>query len=181
MPVPFLRAEVARLIVEGPAASVLAAGLSLGIVAARAQRQPEAFFKAKVGLSDSEIQKIEHGHVLTKMLESGDKKYGILVFRSAAPTADRPAKREPASLSSDACHRARCPAAPISALSCPSLFTKSENGTYNPCGQHRKIIPVTTNRGSREWASLSCPMNWQGLRLLGSPLRNRWLLHRHTR
>ena len=31
-------------------------------------------------MSDSEIQKIEHGHVVTKVLESGDKKYGILVF-----------------------------------------------------------------------------------------------------
>jgi hypothetical protein len=80
MPVPFLRAEVTRLIVEGLAATVLAAGLSMGVVVARAQRQPETFFKTKVGLSDSEIQKIEHGHVVTKVLESGDKKYGILVF-----------------------------------------------------------------------------------------------------
>jgi hypothetical protein len=71
MPVPFLRAEVTRLIAEGLAATVLAAGLSMGVVVARAQRQPETFFKTKVGLSDSEIQKIEHGHVVTKVLESG--------------------------------------------------------------------------------------------------------------
>jgi hypothetical protein len=62
------------------ATSVLVAGLSMGAVVAHAQGQPETFFKIKVGLSDSEIQKMEHGRVVTKVLESGDKKYGILVF-----------------------------------------------------------------------------------------------------
>ena len=80
VPVPFLRSEVTRLIAEGLAATVLAAGLSMGVVVASAQRQPETFFKTKVGLSDSEIQKIEHGHVVTKVLEYKKKKYGILVF-----------------------------------------------------------------------------------------------------
>jgi hypothetical protein len=80
IPVPFQIPGVARLIAEGLATTVLLAGLSMGVVAARAQQQPETFFKTKVGLSDSEIQKIEHGHVVIKVLESGDKKYGILVF-----------------------------------------------------------------------------------------------------
>src|SRR5207249_626374 len=45
-----------------------------------AQRQPETFFKNRIGLSDSDIQKMDQGQVVTKVLESGDKKYGILVF-----------------------------------------------------------------------------------------------------
>jgi len=40
------------------ATSVLVAGLSMG---AHAQGQPETFFKVKVGLPDTEIQKMEHG------------------------------------------------------------------------------------------------------------------------
>ena len=80
MPVPFLGSEVIRLIAEGLRTTVLAAGLSMGVAVACAQRQPETFFKTKVGLSDSENQKIEHGQIVTKVLESGDKKYGILVF-----------------------------------------------------------------------------------------------------
>jgi hypothetical protein len=55
-------------------------GLSFAAETASAQRQPETFFKQKVGLSDSEIQKIDQGQVVTKVLTSGDKKYGILVF-----------------------------------------------------------------------------------------------------
>src|SRR5271168_1716138 len=62
------------------AASVLSLGLSFGAAIASAQRQPETFFKTRVGLSDSDIQKMDQGQVVTKVLESGDKKYGMLVF-----------------------------------------------------------------------------------------------------
>src|SRR5271170_1716530 len=62
------------------AASVLSLGVIFGATTARAQRQPETFFKTRVGLSDSDIQKMDQGQVVTKVLESGDKKYGILVF-----------------------------------------------------------------------------------------------------
>jgi len=44
------------------------------------QPQPRTFFKERVKLSDSEIQTIEQGQVVTKVLESGDLKYGMLVF-----------------------------------------------------------------------------------------------------
>jgi hypothetical protein len=62
------------------AAGVLAIGVGLVATVGRAQRQPETFFKVKIGLSDSEIQKMEQGHVVTKVLDSIDKKYGVLVF-----------------------------------------------------------------------------------------------------
>jgi hypothetical protein len=62
------------------AASVLSLGLIFGASTACAQRQPETFFKTQVGLSDSDIQKMDQGQVVTKVLESGDKKYGMLVF-----------------------------------------------------------------------------------------------------
>jgi hypothetical protein len=62
------------------AASVLSLGLIFGASTAFAQRQPETFFKTQVGLSDSDIQKMDQGQVVTKVLESGDKKYGMLVF-----------------------------------------------------------------------------------------------------
>ena len=52
----------------------LSAGLAV------AQRQPYTFFKERINLSDPEIHKIEQGQVITKVLDSGDKKYGILVF-----------------------------------------------------------------------------------------------------
>jgi hypothetical protein len=61
-------------------AGVLSLGLSFGAAVAYAQRQPETFFKNRIGLSDSDIQKMDQGQVVTKVLESGDKKYGILVF-----------------------------------------------------------------------------------------------------
>jgi hypothetical protein len=54
--------------------------LGLAPTGAFAQRQPETFFKQRVGLQDSDIQKINQGQVVTKVLESGDKKYGVLVF-----------------------------------------------------------------------------------------------------
>jgi hypothetical protein len=62
------------------AASVLSLGLLFGATTVCAQRQPETFFKTQVGLSNSDIQKMDQGQVVTKVLESGDKKYGMLVF-----------------------------------------------------------------------------------------------------
>ncbi len=53
-------------------------GLALG-VAVSGQPQPRAFFKDYARLSDSEIQKIEQGQVVTKVLGSTDT-YGMLVF-----------------------------------------------------------------------------------------------------
>jgi hypothetical protein len=60
--------------------AVLALGLGFCAAVAYAQQQPQTFFKNKVGLSDSDIKKMEQGQIVTKVLESGDKKYGILVF-----------------------------------------------------------------------------------------------------
>jgi hypothetical protein len=62
------------------AAGVLALGLCFGPAVARSQRQPETFFKTNIGLSDTDIQRMDQGHVVTKVLESADKKYGVLVF-----------------------------------------------------------------------------------------------------
>jgi len=62
------------------AAGVLVLGLCFGAPVAHSQRQPETFFKTRIGLSGSDIQKMEQGHVVTKVLESADKKYGVLVF-----------------------------------------------------------------------------------------------------
>src|SRR5271170_2625539 len=62
------------------AAGVLSLGLIFSATIARAQRQPETFFKTRVGLTDSDIQKMDQGQVVTKVLDSGDKKYGMLVF-----------------------------------------------------------------------------------------------------
>ncbi len=62
------------------AAGVLYLGLGFAATTACAQRQPETFFKTRVGLTDSEIQRMDQGQVVTKVLESGDKKYGMLVF-----------------------------------------------------------------------------------------------------
>lgn len=53
--------------------------LGLGCSLALAQPQPSTFFKNRIGLPDSEIQKIEAGQVVTKVLDTGDK-YGLLVF-----------------------------------------------------------------------------------------------------
>jgi hypothetical protein len=67
--------------------------LVLGLVPAitRGQRQPQTFFKDHIKLPDSEIQTIERGQVVTKVLESGDKKYGLLVF--GAVYVDAPVAR----------------------------------------------------------------------------------------
>jgi len=53
--------------------------LTAGAGVVTAQPQPRAFFKDRVGLTDAEIQKIEQGQVVTKVLSSSDK-YGMLVF-----------------------------------------------------------------------------------------------------
>lgn len=58
----------------------LALGLGFCAAVASAQHQPETFFKNRVGLTDSDIQKMDQGQVVTKVLESDDPKYGILVF-----------------------------------------------------------------------------------------------------
>lgn len=52
------------------ASGILALGLGLSASVARAQRQPETFFKNRIGLSDSDIQKMDQGQVVTKVLES---------------------------------------------------------------------------------------------------------------
>src|SRR5215471_5398346 len=56
--------------------------VALGVVPAaiHGQAQPKTFFKEKLQLPDAEIQKIQQGQVITKVLESGDAKYGMLVF-----------------------------------------------------------------------------------------------------
>jgi len=62
------------------ASGVLSFGIAFGAVTACPQRQPETFLETKIGLSESEIQKMDKGQVVTKVLDSADKKYGILVF-----------------------------------------------------------------------------------------------------
>jgi hypothetical protein len=60
--------------------SLLVLLLSWGAAAIGVQQETETFFKTTIGLPDGDIQKMNHGQVVTKLLESGDKKYGILVF-----------------------------------------------------------------------------------------------------
>jgi len=64
-------------------------GLSPAVI--RGQPQPRTFFKDHIKLQDTEIQKIEQGQVVTKVVESGDKKYGLLVF--GAMYVDAPVAR----------------------------------------------------------------------------------------
>jgi len=59
-------------------ATVLAMGLGAGFV--HGQTDPRTFFKNRIKLTDTEIQTIEKGQVVTKVLTSGDATYGILVF-----------------------------------------------------------------------------------------------------
>ncbi len=59
--------------------ALAAAVLSLTAAAARAQRQPHTFFKEQIQLGDRDIEKMDRGEVVTKILDSPDK-YGILVF-----------------------------------------------------------------------------------------------------
>jgi hypothetical protein len=79
MPVPFLRSKVTRLIAEGLGATVLAAGLSMGVVVPRAPRQLETS-KPRLVCLTVKFRKSSTAMFVTKVLESGDKKYGILVF-----------------------------------------------------------------------------------------------------
>ena len=60
------------------AATVLAMALSAGFV--YGQTDPRTFFKDRIKLTDVEIQTMEKGQVVTKVLTSGDATYGILVF-----------------------------------------------------------------------------------------------------
>jgi hypothetical protein len=53
--------------------------LSSVAIPVHAQRQPHTFFKNNIKLTDPEIQKIDQGQVVTKVLQSADK-YGMLVF-----------------------------------------------------------------------------------------------------
>ena len=59
------------------ATTVLFLGVGAGAVSG--QPQPRTVFKERAKLSDGEIQKIEQGQVVTKVLPSSDK-YGMLVF-----------------------------------------------------------------------------------------------------
>jgi hypothetical protein len=60
--------------------AILVVALGAGVAALGQPPQPETFFKQRVQLPDSEIQKISHGQVVTKVLEAGDKEYGVLIF-----------------------------------------------------------------------------------------------------
>ena len=53
--------------------------LVLAVAPIWAQRQPHTFFKNQPKLSDSDIQKIDRGEIVTKVLDSSDQ-YGLLVF-----------------------------------------------------------------------------------------------------
>ncbi len=72
------------------AVAFLAIGLGFGTTTVFAQQQPRTFFKTKVNLSDSDIQKIEQGQVVTKVLQSTDPKYGMLVFGAVYINASIP-------------------------------------------------------------------------------------------
>ena len=56
--------------------------LAIGVSAVLGYGQPEprTFFKDRIHLSDADIGKIDQGQIVTKALDSGDKKYGMLVF-----------------------------------------------------------------------------------------------------
>ena len=45
-----------------------------------AQAQPKTIFKEKIHLTDSEIQQIDQGQIVTKTVEAGDPKFGLMVF-----------------------------------------------------------------------------------------------------
>lgn len=77
---PFQRIGTITLASKLLATGGLVLGLCFGATVARSQRQPETFFKTKIGLSESDIQKMEQGHVVTRVLDSPDKKYGVLAF-----------------------------------------------------------------------------------------------------
>jgi hypothetical protein len=60
------------------AASVLAMGPGIGVVLG--QTDPRTFFRDRIKLTDGEVQTMEKGQVVTKVLASGDTTYGVLVF-----------------------------------------------------------------------------------------------------
>jgi hypothetical protein len=59
-------------------ANVLAMGLGAGFV--HGQTDPRTFLKERIELTGSEVQTMEQGQVVTKVLTSGDATHGILVF-----------------------------------------------------------------------------------------------------
>jgi hypothetical protein len=60
-------------------AAVLFTSSALFAGAVLAQRQPYTFFKERINFTEDDIRKVEQGRVVTKVLDSGDKKYGTLV------------------------------------------------------------------------------------------------------
>src|ERR1051326_1943302 len=54
--------------------------LGVATAALRGQAQPKTFLKGRIHLPAAENQKNQQGQVVTKVLESGDARYGILVF-----------------------------------------------------------------------------------------------------
>jgi len=67
--------------------------LTLGAVsgAVRAQPQPKTFFRDQIKLEDGEIRRIDQGQVVTRLVDSGDARYGILAFGAVyvnAPVAN---------------------------------------------------------------------------------------------
>src|SRR5262245_33189466 len=54
--------------------------LALGTGSVHAQMDARTFFKDRIKLTDAEIQTMEKGQVVTKVLQSGDPTYGILIF-----------------------------------------------------------------------------------------------------
>jgi hypothetical protein len=77
----FSKLRATRLIATRLAKTVLAPGLNLGVSVACAQRQPETLSKTRASLADREIQKMVHGQVVTKVLESGEEMRGPGVWR----------------------------------------------------------------------------------------------------
>ena len=59
--------------------ATIVVSLILGAGAVSGQPQPRTVFKERANLSDIEIQKIDQGQVVTKVLSSNDK-YGMLIF-----------------------------------------------------------------------------------------------------
>src|SRR5215471_513189 len=70
--------RIGTMFCKALASTVVALGAATSIL--HGQAQPLTFFKNRVRLTDAEIQKIQQGQVVTKTLESGDAKYGLLVF-----------------------------------------------------------------------------------------------------
>lgn len=54
-----------------------ALALSVAVAVAGAQPQPKTSFKERIKLTDSDIQRIDQGQVVTKLIDSGDTKYDM--------------------------------------------------------------------------------------------------------